>query len=818
MGLRTRSARGFRARVFLLVFGTIVTLAVAAVAAGGGGLTAGPRPDGTGVAPNGWLIDPAGTQVQVGGRPYGLALSPDGRKLLLSNDNQGTQSLMTVDATARSVSQTIPYVSPQALYLGVVYAPDGTRAYASAGGNNKIRTYAVAADGSLTETAPIAMPAGSYPGGLAISADGKRLYVANDLGESVSIIDTGSDTVSSTTPAGHNPYAVALSNDGTKAYVSNWGGNTVSIVNAATGAPAGSITVGTHPSALAVNPVTGDLYVANTDSDSISVVDTAAATVTRTIELAPYANAPVGTSPDALAVAPDGTTLYVANAGDDDVAVVDPASGTVSGLIPTGWFPTGIAISVDGSELYVANGKGLGAGPNPNGPTPYHGSSEDQYSGSMIKGTLSFIDVPRNAGQLQKLTRQVIRNNDFRKGTAVRGADVGTKIIPRRVGEPSPIKHVIYVIKENRTYDQEFGSLGKGNGDPSLNLFGDDSAPNARTLQREFVTLDNFYANAEVSADGWSWSTEAEANTYNQKNWPANYSGRGRPYDFEGDNLANAAGRDPNNSYLWDRLYRAGISFRNYGFWVLFGVSPATPEPSEPELAGNTDPQFPGYNTAITDQTRINEWLSEFHDYEASGMLPTVELVRLPNDHTVGTTPGRPTPKAMVADNDLALGKLVDAVSHSEFWPTTAIFVVEDDAQNGPDHVDAHRTLAQVISPYSHTGRVDSTFYSTVSMMRTMELILGLPPLTQFDAAATPMIASFTNKPDLASYDAITPTQLLTELNTASSPLAAASARMDLADADEAPEQELNVAIWKSVRGANSPMPAPKHVVASLDR
>ncbi len=659
----------------------------------------------------------------------------------------------------------------------------------------------------MTETAPIALPAGSYPGGLAISADGKRLYVANDLGESVSIVDTATGTVSATTAVGHNPYAVALSNDGTKAYVSNWGGSTVSVVNALTGASEGSITVGTHPSALAVSPVTGDLYVANTDSDSVSVVDTAAGTVERTIDLAPYPNAPVGSSPDALAVAPNGKTLYVANAGDNDVAVVDPAAGTVSGLIPTAWYPTGIAISADGSELYVANGKGLGAGPNPDGPTPYHGSSEDQYSGSMIKGTLSFIDVPRNRGQLQKLTEQVIRNDDFRSGANVRSEDVGTKVVPRRVGGPSPIKHVIYVIKENRTFDQVFGSLGKGNGDPSLNLFGDESAPNSRTLEREFVTLDNFYADAEVSADGWSWSTEAEANSYNQKNWPANYSGRNRPYDFEGGNLATAAGRDPNNSYVWDRLYRAGISFRNYGFWVRFLSFPAIPESTEPELVGNTDPLYPGYNTAITDQTRIDEWLREFHGYEASGTLPSVELVRLPNDHTVGTTPGRPTPKAMVADNDLALGKLVDVVSHSQFWATTAIFVVEDDAQNGPDHVDAHRTLAWVISPYSRMGRVDSTFYSTVSMLRTMELILGLPPLTQFDAAATPMIDSFTNKPDLASYDAITPSQSLTELNTASSPLAAASARMNLADADHAPERELNEAIWKSVKGANSTMP-----------
>jgi YVTN family beta-propeller protein len=787
--------------------GAVAVLAGAALA-GLATQTAGPQGDGTGVTPNGWTVAPAGDQVQVGGRPYGIALSPDGKTLLVSNDGQGTQSLMAVDTATRSVRQTIPYSSPQALYLGVVYSPDGKHAYASAGGNNKIRVYTVAADGSLSEQSPFSVPSGSYPGGLAIAADGKTLYVANDLGNSLAILDAATGAIKSTTAVGQNPYTVVLSKDGKTAYVSNWGGDTVSLVDASSGAAKGQITVGTHPSALAINPVSGDLYVANTDADSISVVDTAG-TVTRTIDLTPYPDAPVGASPNALAVSADGKTLYAANAGDNDVAVIDLPAGTVAGLVPTGWYPTGLAVSSDGGELYIANAKGLGAGPNPAGPTPYHGSTEDQYVGSMIKGTISFVDVPGNAGQLQKLTEQVKQNDDFARGASVRG-DKGGPVVPNRVGDASPIKHLIYVVKENRTYDQVFGSLGKGNGDPSLNLFGDESAPNSRALERQFVTLDNFYANSEVSADGWSWSTEATADTYDQKNWPANYSGRNRPYDFEGGNLATAAGRDPQNSYIWDRLSRAGISFRNYGFWAT-GTVPAVVAPTEPELASETDTQYPGYNLSITDQTRIAEWLEEFHGYEASGNLPTVELVRLPNDHTSGTAPGRPTPKAMVADNDLALGKLVDAVSHSQFWPSTAIFVVEDDAQNGPDHVDAHRTVAQMISPYSRTGKVDSTFYSTVSMLRTIELIAGLPPLTQFDASATPMTDSFGQRPDVTPYDAITPTQSLTETNTVNAPMARASTRMSFAEADVAPEDTLNEAIWKSIKGADSTMPAPIH-------
>jgi YVTN family beta-propeller protein len=421
MSLRPKFPGTKRVRATLVAAAVAVGLVATAVAVAGGILTAGPQGDGTGVTPNGWQIDPAGTQVQVGGRPYGIALSPDGGTVLVSNDSQGAQSVMAVDTATTSIRQTIPYTSPQALYLGVLYAPDGKRAYASAGGNDKIRTYDVAADGTLTEASPIALPAGSYPGGLAISSDGTKLYVADDLGEKMSIVDTTTNTVTTSTPVGHNPYTVALSKDGSKAYVSNWGGNTVSVLDATSGAPLGSITVGTHPSALAVNPVNGDLYVANSDGDDVSIVDTSTDTVSGAVDVAPYAGAPVGTSPNALAVAPDGKALYVANAGDDDVAVVDLAGKSVSGLIPVGWYPTGIAVSTDGSRLIVANAKGLGAGPNPNGPTPYHGSSEDKYTGSMIKGTLSFIDVPTNKGRLQKLTEQVIRNDDFGKGASIRG-------------------------------------------------------------------------------------------------------------------------------------------------------------------------------------------------------------------------------------------------------------------------------------------------------------------------------------------------------------------------------------------------------------
>ncbi|OKH48923.1 hypothetical protein NIES2101_21565 [Calothrix sp. HK-06] len=787
----------------------------------------GPQPDGTAITTQGWFLTPAGKQVGLGDRPYGLAQSPDGKTLLVSNNGQSTQSLMVVDRETGNVVQTIPYDAPEALYIGVGFSPDGKHAYASAGGNNKIRVYDV--DGQhLTETDPIVLPPQTpdgkplnlYPAGFSISADGKSMYVADNLGDAMSIIDLPSRTVIDTIQVGHNPYTVALANNGKFAYVSNWGDTTVSAIDIPDREVEYTIEVGTHPNAMALNPHSNELYVANADSDTISVIDTKTKTVTRTIDLAPYPGAKEGSSPNALTVSPDGSTLYVANATNNDVAVIRLATtenpeDKVIGLIPTAWYPTGLVLSPDGKELDVINAKGLGAGSNPDGPNPYRNPSSppNQYIGSMIQGSLSMIDLS-DPSQLAQYTEQVVQNNGFNEGDKIRVAGQPNEdVIPLRAGDPSPIKHVIYVIKENRTYDQVLGSLEKGNGEPNLNLFGEESAPNQRQLARQFVTLDNFYADAEVSADGWNWSTAALANTYVQKNWPANYSspGRNRPYDFEGGNYATSPGTDPTDAFIWNKLSDAGIDYRNYGFRVFGGqvaANTTTGETTEPRLAANTDLNFPGYDLTISDQTRFNEWLNEFQQYEASGQLPTVEFVRLPNDHTSGTRIGAPTPRAYMADNDLALGKLVDAVSHSPFWKDTAIFVVEDDAQNGPDHVDAHRTVAQVISPYTQTGKVDSTFYDTSAMLRTMEQIVGIGPLSQFDAAATPMLNSFTDTPDFTPYTAITPTQPLDELNPVNAPLAVQAASADFSQEDRVPDELLTAMVWKSVKGADSEVPA----------
>ena len=793
----------------------VATLAAGATAATGTG-HAGPGGDGTAITPIGFRVTPAGSQTDLGDLPLGLALSPDGTTLLATNDGQGVQSLQVVDAATSRVTQTIRYRSPRSLFMGLAFSPDGTTAYASGGGDELVHTYSVAG-GKLTEGSPIALPltnpAGMrvnlFPAGLAVTPDGSTLVVADHLGDAASVVDLTTGSVT-TVAAGHAPVGVAVSADSTTAYVTNQGGNSVSVLDLTADQPTvtATVTVGTHPSALLVHDTT--LYVADGDSDEISLIDTTTNAVVRTIDLAPYSGAQVGSNPTGLALAPDGTTLYVANSGNNDVDVIDTATDTVQGSIPTGWYPSAVVASA--TDLYVANAKGLGAGPNngPGYPDPTSITPRDpsQYVGSMMVGTLSTVPLPIDAGQLSTWTQAVASNDGFANAASATPSE--------------PIKHVIFVVQENRTYDQVFGSLGKGNGDPSLNLFGEESAPNQRALERQFVTLDNFYADAEVSAQGWNWTVAASSNPFSEALWPADYSGRHAPYPSDGVDAATAPNRTPADAYIWDRLADAGVSFRNYGFYAIRDNDNQVVT-TDPVLNANTDHSYLGFDLHCPDNPdtflpratyctpRITEWQREFDQYVRDGNLPTVELVRLPNDHTAGTDPGMPTPQAYVADNDLALGRLVDAVSHSRYWHDTAILVTEDDAQNGPDHVDAHRTISQVISPWSQTGAIDSTFYSTASMLRTIEDIVGLRPLTQFDAYATPMSASFTAHPDDRPYAAVVPETAGNATNGEDAPMASISAAQQLDHEDEINMQLFNEAIWASVKGAASPMPAPVH-------
>jgi YVTN family beta-propeller protein len=799
-----------RRLVVLVPFLAVVLTASAAVALTR--LVPGPQPDGTSVTPEGWRVTPAGHQTKVGPGPMAVAASPRGNLVLVADGGYSDHALLAIDPATGSVIQkikapggksnggpwNISWGHSHGYYAGLAFSPDGSRAWASDGVGSSLHTYSIAGR-TVTEGKRIRLTdnvgnAGAYPAGIALTHDARKLYVVGNLDDTLYVVNTQTSAVVKTIAVGHLPFGVALSQDGSRAFVSNWGQETVSVVDTQSNKVVHTVKVGLHPGAIAASPARNEIYVANSDSDSVSVLDSRTGSVLRTIDLRPYPNAPSGGSPNAVAVSQDGSTLYVTNGGDNDVAVISLA-GTpkILGLIPTAWYPDGIALDPTSSKLFVTNMKGMGVGPN---------LDPNTYWISKVRGSLSSFPAP-SSSQLGAYTEQVRANDyfDSRPQPAPGG------VIPTKPGGSSPITHVIYVMKENRTYDQVLGDLQKGNGDPSLAIYGQDVTPNQHELASRFVTFDNFYADAEVSADGWSWVNAGEANDYIQRNWPLDYNGYGRPYDFGGFDENTTAGI-PEGGYLWDSVARAGVDYRNFGFFM---DNPVKVPKSMPNLVGHTDPKYIGWDLSVPDQTRIDRWLHVFQGYEQQGSMPTMQFVYLPSDHTWSTTQDARKPSAYVADNDLAMGKLVDAVSHSQFWGSTAIFAVEDDAQDGPDHVDAHRSTAYVISPYTQTGKVDSTLYSSVSVLRTMELLLGVPPMSQFDAAANPMDAAFSNTPNMRPFTAVDPTVSLTATNGPNAPGVTASAKIDFEEPDRIPMGKMNRILWKAAKGKGSTMPAPVH-------
>jgi hypothetical protein len=536
-----------------------------------------------------------------------------------------------------------------------------------------------------------------------------------------------------------------------------------------------------------------------------------------------YPNAPPGSTPNAVALSADGRTLLVANADNNTVAAVDvsrPGRSAPLGTIPTGWYPTGASFSRDGKRILLLSGKGLTSQANPRAPQP--GDPGDaEYVAALLTGTLSVLDVPDAKG-FADYTQTAHRLSAYADANRLAPERAPSdSAVPPRVGAPSPIKHVFYVVRENRTYDQILGDVKAGNGDAELCLFGENVTPNAHALAKEFVLFDNFYVDAEVSADGHAFSTAAYATDAIEKLWPQYYGRRDGKFLTEGGGPnRNAYGNitAPAQGYIWDHATRAGVSVRSYGEFAVAQTEAVDDRPgpgpyrgSVPGLLGRVAPEYPPYNLTIPDARRVDAWLAEFRRFEAEGNLPALSIIRLGNDHTAGTSPGFPTPTAMIAENDAALGRIVEAISKSRYWKESAVFVLEDDAQDGPDHVDAHRSVALVASPYARRGTVDSTLYTTSAMLRTIELILGIPPMSQYDAAARPMYAAFGAAADLRPFEAKPPRVSLDEKNDPEAWGAAASAAMDLDEADRAPDRELNEIVWRSVRGPGSPMPPPVH-------
>jgi DNA-binding beta-propeller fold protein YncE len=798
---------------------------------------------GTIVLPNGWSLKPAGRQSRIGDLPVQIAVHPSEPILAILHAGYGEHEIITVNGTN---SRIIGRVTLPASFAGLVWSSDGKRLFAGGGFDDRIYRFdhaegllskktifdypdrqAFLAEPNPEEGQP-AKKSQRVPAGLALTKDGRTLYVSAAFGHSLGRFDaeTGAFQGEISLGAGSYPYGLKLDESRKQLYVSLWSKAKVAVVNTDTFQVVGQWPTEEHPNEMLLAKEGKILYVANANRNTVTVIDTVAGRPIETIGTAIDPKAPSGSTPVSLALTPDESMLLVANANTNNLTVVnvkDPGGSAPLGFIPVGWYPTAVALARDGKTIYVANGKGSSSRANRDGPLPGFplgsAGSTREYIGGLFQGTLSTIPMPA-AKQMATYSQTVYECSPLRRGepTAVHGPmPAPGNAIPAKVGDPSPIKYVIYIIKENRTYDQVFGDMKEGNGDPNLCLFPEAITPNHHALVRDFVLLDNFYVESEVSADGHEWSMGAYATDFVERIWPLGYRGDRRvPYPSEGalDEIAK-----PSGGYLWDKAAAKGVSYRSYGEFVANGKTPADPAKATVKaLEGHIDPMFRSFDMDYQDIKRTDRFLQELAEFEKTGEMPRLIVLRLPNDHTSGTTPGKYTVTACVGDNDLALGRLVEGLSKSRFWKRLAIFVVEDDAQNGSDHVDAHRTVALAISPYIKRHTVDSTMYSTSSMLRTMELILGLDPMSQFDAAARPTFNSFASQPDFAPYIHRPIRVDIDARNTRGAPMADISQRLNLEIEDRADDLLFNEIIWKAVKGADAVMPPPVRSAFVLPR
>jgi DNA-binding beta-propeller fold protein YncE len=876
--------------------------------------------------------------------PTATALSPDGKYLAILNNGYGTaesekrQSIAVLDLASHTVADfpdpRLGLHARQTYFLGLAFSAGGSKLYASMGSmsdptgakpgdtGNGIAVYkfengqvtpesflkiplAPLGRGKKPSKASNALPSGTalpFPAGIAVVGGGvPKLLVAENLADDAILMDAASGRIlhrfplsgSRVIPAAY-PYGVVATRDGMKGYCSLWNGSAVAELDLASGrvtrrisldSPKSPIAAGSHPTAMLLSPDDKRLYVTLTNSDRVAAVDTVTGQVEGELSTELPGQKYGGSFPMALALSGDGQRLFVADASANAVAVFNTSAalGTADspsramGFIPTDWYPT--ALAVQGGDLFVVTGKGEGTGPNSaHIESPGESGQHHAYIATLLHGSVARLSIQEAESNLPALTREVEESNLM----------TGSPGEIRFARGPNLIHHIIYIIKENRTYDQIFGDIAEGNGDPSLVMYGEDITPNQHALARQFGILDNFYCSGEVSGDGHVWSTAAITSDYNEKTWQIAYRGDERTYDFEGEVMHGfplAQGvpdvDEPGTGYIWANVARHNLTHRNYGEFVATHWCDETPkntapqlgtplpagescpkafvrqseplppnvgqphgEPSpwpwpvpmiardqatKPELEGHYDSRFADFRLDYPDQLRVDEFLNEFRGFvqareKGSGTeLPQFVILRLPNDHTYGTTPGMPTPSALVADNDLAVGRVAQAVSHSPYWDDTAILILEDDAQDGADHVDAHRSTALVISKYSPGSSdhpfVDHNFYTTVNMIHTMEELLGLPPMNNNDARAPVMAAPFSgpgDQPPFTADKSNLENGLLYQANPPGNPGAAASLRMNFSHADAANAQQLNAILWRDRKG-NESMPKPRHTVILKD-
>lgn len=766
--------------------------------------------------------------------PLAAVLTPDSSHILLLLTGWRQQGIQVVNRRTHAVTQT---VEQPAAFIGLTFASDGKTVYASGGNTDVVYRYDWASakltlhDSLIVRARPTVQSNGtSYPAGLAISRDGRQLYVAENLADSLAVIDVASGAVVQRVKAGRYPYAVVVGTDDV-VYVSSWGTQSVHAF-----APEGDhlralppITVARHPSTLLLNADGTRLFVASASTDAISVIDTKLRAVVSTLRDPTPANLGQGSAPMGLQLSADGSQLYVSEGDNNAVAVFSlsaktAATGTavrdsLRGRAPVGWYPTALVLASD--TLYVIDAKGRGTTANRALPQPGAQlnpvARATNYTLGQLNGTITTVAVSAFAEpSLAALSGRVARANNW-------------DALPVRNGMP-PIKHVIYIIKENRTYDQIFADMKQGDGDTTLLWFPRNNSPNHHALAERFGLFDRFFVNAEVSPDGHNWSMAAYTTDYSQKTIPSNYSQRGRSYDWEGTNRNRVPMDDgdddvaePANGYLWDLAQRKGLSFRNYGEFVIpqkaTGAAPAGYRGVKPFLVANTNRDYPGYDLDIQDQLRADIWIKDLNAWVANGEMPQLQIMRLPNDHTSGASAGKPTPQSYFADNDLALGRIVEALSRTKFWESTAVFVLEDDAQAGPDHVDSHRSVLMVISPWARSD-VQHRFVNTTDVIATMESLLGLDALSPFDHYGRPLREIWRTAPDVRPYAALMPSVPLTNRNPMRGTGAIESKRLDLRYEDVAEEDLFNRILWRAIKGDATPYPgttrmSPAEIVRS---
>ena len=761
--------------------------------------------------PNGWKLSPAGRHLQLGDLPLNMQLSASGKLLAVTNNGQSTQSVQLIDPiNEKLLDEKVLGKS----WYGLAFSHDEKTLYVSGGNDNVILAFSI--NNNKIGAADTIKLGKQWPKdkicttGIAVNKSNTILYTVTKEDSALYVINPQSHQILSKIKLTAEAYSCILSPDEKTVYISLWGGEQVAVYHTET-KELNTINCGSHPNELLLNKKGTWLFVANANDNSVSIINTTTKKIVETVATALYPTRLTGSTTNGLALSADEKNLYIANADNNCLAVFDvskPGNSKSMGFIPVGWYPTNIKVL--GNKILVANGKGFTSMANPLGPQPLRKTdnsgyqkgainSHEQYIGGLFKGTLSIIDKPTSA-QLITYTKQVYANTPFNNERAKQAPGETGNPIPRTRNGKSPIKYVFYIIKEDRTYDQVLGDMTKGNGDTSLCIFGQKVTPNEHAVANQFALLDNFYVDAEVSADGHDWSTAAYSTDFTEKTWPTSYGGRGGNYDFEGTRKASR----PRDGYIWDYCQRAGVSYRTYGEFAANGKATLK------SIEGHLCPQSPGFDLGIKDIEREKIWEHDFDSLLSINAVPQFNSIRMGNDHTSGQRHGAISPIAAVADNDQGIGMLIAHLSKSSIWKESVVFILEDDAQNGPDHIDAHRSPVLVAGPYVKHDAVIHHMYSTSGVLRTIELILNLPPMSQYDAAALPLYDCFSDTPNMAPY-VIKPAQVdLEQRNVAVNESSKKSDKFNFAEEDKVPDLELNEVIWKSVKGENAVLPAPK--------